>query len=174
MANDTRLKQIPQNSNWQYNWKDPINWKRVIGPYNYQNINPLLPRCGIDIRQVMPEKDQQGRSEHWDEAECRYIDYIRADFKYGDKYPCKSLDENDRLIVGLFALQRPLLLGTARKLFGESINYPTTYQLFAVGHALFNPPFPFWGPNAWSYVIFQAEEQAIKLSIVEELIVLGV
>ena len=153
--------------------EDPIDWGLVAEPFTTNHINPRLPRKEVDLRQVMPPKSQQGRSESWNEAEGRYKDWVRAEYRYGEPLPYRSINPEVRLIVGLLALPRELTLGAAKWLFGESVENPTVYQLLAIAHALFNPPFYFWGGQRWPEVLLEAEQRLDIITALEEILEMG-
>ena len=154
-------------------WEDPIDWGLVTERFTSNDIYPRLPRKGVDLRQIMPAKDRQGRSESWNEAEGRYKDWVRAEYGYDKQDPSQSINQEVRMMVGILALPRELTMGTAKRLFGESVEYPTVYQLLAVAHALFNPSFYFWGHQRWSEVLLQAEQRVDTIATLEELIERG-
>ncbi len=156
-------------------WQDPINWNWIPQPYTLRNLRPHLPTCSL--QEVMPPEDLQGRSEDFDTAAQRYGDYARAEFGGDSDHPYRSVTQETRLILGVLALPRQLVAGTQKRLFEEARELVTTYQLHAIGHALFNPLMPFWKGEAWGDVCRRAERtQARRDAIsaqVQELLELG-
>jgi hypothetical protein len=125
----------------------------------------------------MPPEALQGRSEDFETAAQRYEDYARAEFGGDSNHPYRSVTQATRLILGVLALPRQLVAGTQKRLFGEASELVTTYQLHAIGHALFNPLMPFWRGEAWGNVcrraeLMQARRDAISAQV-QELLELG-
>lgn len=157
-------------------WQDPIDWDLIPGHFGkIQNVQPLLPKCSL--REVMPHEEVEGRRESWEEVEQRYRDYASCEFEYGSTHPYRSISFETRLILGVLGLPRQLVWGTCKRLFGEVPDMPSTWELFAVGFALFNPPRLFWREDSWSDVCRRAEmKQARRDAItvqVQELLELG-
>jgi len=156
-------------------WQDPINWDWITQPYTLRNLRPHLPKC--TLLEVMPPEALQGRSEDFDTAAQRYGDYARAEFGSESDHPYRSVTQETRLILGVVALPGQLVAGTQKRLFGEVSELVTTYQLHAIGHALFNPLMPFWREEAWGDVcrraeLMQARRDAISAQV-QELLELG-
>jgi len=157
-------------------WQDPVNWELVLGRFGrIQNIQPLLPKC--NLLEVMPHEDVEGRREPWEAVEQRYRNYAAQEFEYGSATPYRSISFEARLILGVLALPEQLVRGTCKRLFGEVPDMPSTWELFAVGFALFNPSRSFWGKDSWLDVCRRAEmKQARRDAItaqVQELLELG-
>jgi hypothetical protein len=156
-------------------WQDTINWDWILQPYTLRNLKPHLPTC--TLLEAMPPEDLQGRSEDFDSAAQRYEDYTRAEFGGDRDHPYRSVTQETRLILGVLALPRQLVTGTQKRLFGEVSEQLTTYQLHAIGHALFNPLIPFWRGENWGDVcrraeLMQARRDAISAQV-QELLELG-
>ncbi len=156
-------------------WQDPINWDWIPQPYTLRNLRPHLPKC--TLLEVMPPQPLQGRCEDFDTAAQRYGDYARSEFGVDCDHPYRSVTQETRLILGVVALPGQLVAGTQKRLFGEVSELVTTYQLQAIGHALFNPLMPFWRGEAWGDVcrraeLMQARRDAISAQV-QELLELG-
>ena len=136
---------------------DPIDFALVPGLFKLVNLNPRLPADGVDLRDVMPSDDSQGRNESWEEVRLRAESYARSEFGYNSPHPYRSISQETRLLVGTLALQEKLLQGTFKRLLGEMTDIPTTWQVLAVAFALFNPPMAFWGSESWADVCNRAE-----------------
>lgn len=141
-------------------WADPIDFDLVPGLFKLVNLNPRLPADGVDLRDVIPPGDLQGRCESWEEHRQRAESYARSEFGYRDPHPYRSITAESRLMVGTLALPEKLLQGTFKRLFGETTEIITTWQIRAVAFALFNPPMAFWGSESWAEVCHRAEMYA--------------
>jgi hypothetical protein len=155
---------------------DLFNPGFVQGPFKLQNVNPHFPSCGVGLLDVRPHSDQQGRMESWDDVQHRYEGYAHSEFGYGTKFPYRSISQEVKLIVGTLALPQSLVFGTYKKLFVEFSETPSTWEVHAVAHALFNPDRAFWGER-WSDVCDRANFLAMKrnriATQVKELLALG-
>ena len=152
-----------------------INWDWIPQPYTLRNLRPCLPKS--TLLEVMPPEDLQGRSEDLETAAQRYESYARAEYAYDSEHPYRSITQETRLILGVMALPGQLVAGTQKRLFGEISELVTTYQLHAIGHALFNPLMPFWSGENWGDVcrraeLMQARRDAITAQV-KELLELG-
>ncbi|MCP9831851.1 hypothetical protein KBZ14_05960 [Synechococcus sp. HJ21-Hayes] len=157
-------------------WQDPVNWELVLGRFGrIQNLQPRLPQC--TLQEVAPPEELQGRREAWDDIGQRYRDHARSEVGYKGADPYRSIACETRLILGVLALPRQLVLGTYKRLFGEISEMPSTWELFAVAFALFDPPRLFWGKESWMDVcrraeLMQARRDAITAQV-QELLELG-
>lgn len=158
-------------------WEDPIDFVLVAGRYNLGNLDPRLPAEGADLRDVAPPEHLQGRSESWEEFRLRAESHARSEFGYGEQDPYRLICPETRLLVGTLALPGKLLTGTFKRLFGETSDTLTAWQLLAVAHALFNPPAPFWTGESWADVCHRAEIYAKRreriTAQVKQLLALG-
>jgi hypothetical protein len=157
-------------------WKDPINWEFVPGRFGkIQNLQPRLPKC--TLQEVLPPEELEGRRETWEGIEQRYRSYARSEFGYRSSDPYRSIKFETKLILGVLALPRQLVLGTYKRLFGEISEMPSTWELFAVAFALFDPPQLFWGKESWLDVCSRAELMQMRRDAitaqVKELLELG-
>ena len=156
--------------------QDPIDWDLVPGRFGkIHNLQPRLPKC--TLQEVLPPEELEGRRETWEEIEQRYRSYARSEFGYRSPDPYRSIEFETKLILGVLALPRQLVLGTYKRLFGEISEMPSTWELFAVAFALFDPPQPFWGKESWMDVcrraeLMQARRDAITAQV-KELLELG-
>ncbi len=157
-------------------FQDPIDWGLIPGHFGkIRNVKPLLPKC--NLLEVMPHEDVEGRREPWEAVEQRYRNYAAQEFEYGSATPYRSISFEVRLILGVLGLPRQLVWGTCKRLLGEVPDMPSTWELFAVGFALFNPPRSFWGRDSWIDVcrraeLMQAHRDAITAQV-QELLELG-
>jgi len=138
-------------------WADPIDLGLVAGRFNLRNLNPRLPADGVDLQDVMPPDDMQGRIESWEDVRLRAESYARSEFGYKSPHPYRSISQETRLLVGSLALPERLLAGAQIRLFGGRTDNPSTWQVHAVAFALFNPPMVFWAGESWTDVCHRAE-----------------
>jgi len=138
-------------------WEDLIDFELVAGRFKLRHLNPQLPADSVDLRDVIPPDDWQGRYESWEEHRQRAESYARGEFGYKSPHPYQSISPETRLLVGTLALPAKLLTGTFKRLFGEPTETPSTWQVCAIAHALFNPPMLFSGRESWKSVCQRAE-----------------
>jgi hypothetical protein len=141
----------------QDDWEDPVDVGQVAGQFKLRYLNPQLPAHGVDLRDVVPVGERQGRYESWEEHRQRAESYARGEFGYESPHPYRSISPEMRLLVGTLALPEKLLVGTFKRLFGEPTETPSTWQVYAVAHALFDPPMLFSRRESWKSVCQRAE-----------------
>jgi len=154
------------NERFSYGCHDLIDFDLVASRFTLGNLNPFLPDEGVDLRYVMPSELLEGRRESWDEVFLRVKSYARSEFGYGEIHPYRSVTQETRLLVGTLALPKKLLRGTFKRLFVEFTDIPSTWQVHAVAHALFNPSIAFWAGKSWANVCYRAGMYAKRRELI--------
>lgn len=161
----------------QRDWIDPIDVARVADQFKLRHLNPHLPADGVDLLDVIPPDNSRGRYESWEEHRQRAESNARAEFGYESPNPYRSISQETRLLVGTLRLPKQLLAGTFKRLFGGLAETPSTWQVHAVAHALFDPPMLFCARESWGDVCRRAEFYAKRreriTAQVRELLALG-